>query len=114
MSKKNKPDKRGFVYSTDPAFSFEPDEAAEHTLPPGEQILRVWLDTRLRAGKAATLVKGFVGKTEDLEALGRQLKNHCGTGGSAKDGDILVQGDHREKVLKWLIDQGYRQTKKAG
>lgn len=114
MSKKNKPDNRGFVYSTDPNFSFEPEQDGQETLPPAQQRLRVRLDTKQRAGKAVTLVEGFVGTKEDLEALGKKLKNLCGSGGSAKDGEIIVQGDHRQKVVQWLISNGYKQTKQAG
>lgn len=114
MSKKSKPDNRGFVYSTDPNFSFEPEQESQGTLPPAQQRLRVRLDTKQRAGKAVTLVEGFVGSKEDLEALGKKLKNLCGSGGSAKDGEIIVQGDHRPKVVQWLINNGYKQTKQAG
>ena len=113
MSKKNKPDNHGFVFSTDPNFKFqqEPDEVQE-TLPPGQQKLRVRLDTKQRAGKAVTLVANFIGKEEDVEDLGKKLKNFCGTGGSVKDMEIIVQGDQREKVLQWLIKNGYKNTKK--
>jgi translation initiation factor 1 len=109
MSKKNKADTRGFVYSTDPNFSYqtEPDEQTETPLP-GEQRLRILLDTKQRSGKAVTLVTGFVGKTEDLEALGKQLRNYCGTGGSVKDGELIVQGDQRVKVKQYLQKQGYK------
>jgi len=115
MSKKNKPDKSGFVFSTDPNFRFE-EEAQEPlaTLPAGQQKLRVKLETKHRAGKTVTLVNGFVGTDEDAEILGKQLKNQCGSGGSVKDGEIIVQGDHREKVLQYLLKNGYSQTKKAG
>jgi translation initiation factor 1 len=112
MSKKNKPDIRGFVYSTDPNFSFEEEKSALETLPPAQQKMKVRLDAKHRAGKAVTLVDGFVGKEEDLEELGKKLKSFCGTGGSAKDGEIIVQGDQREKVLQWLIKNGYKNTKK--
>jgi translation initiation factor 1 len=112
MSKKNKPDTRGFVYSTDPNFSFEEEQSNAETLPPAQQKLKVRLDTKHRAGKAVTLVNGFIGKEEDLEDLGRKLKSFCGTGGSAKDGEIIVQGDQREKVLQWLVKNGYKLTKK--
>ncbi len=112
MSKKNKPDTRGFVYSTDPDFSFEEEQSVTETLPPAQQKLKVRLDTKHRAGKAVTLVNGFIGKDEDLEGLGKKLKSFCGTGGSAKDGEIIVQGDQREKVLQWLIKNGYKQAKK--
>ena len=112
MSKKNKPDARGFVYSTDPDFSFEPEQEQVDTLAPAQQRLRIRLDTKQRAGKAVTLVEGFAGKEEDLATLGKQLKAYCGTGGSAKDGEIIVQGDQREKVLQWLLKNGYPLSKK--
>jgi translation initiation factor 1 len=112
MSKKNKPDSRGFVYSTDPDFSFEHTEENKETLTPAQQKLKVRLDTKHRAGKAVTLVEGFVGKEDDLEKLGKTLKGYCGTGGSAKDGIIVIQGDQREKVMQWLLKNGYKQAKK--
>ncbi len=113
MSKKNKPDARGFVFSTNPDFSFEEhnNEAAQ-TLSPKQQKLRIRLDTKHRAGKAVTLITGFIGKEEDLEALGKHLKNYCGSGGAVKDGEIIVQGDHRDKVLQWLLKNDYTQSKK--
>ncbi len=114
MSKKNKPDTRGFVYSTDPNFSFEPEQENTETLLPAQQKLRVKLDSKNRGGKTVTLVDGFVGKEADLEDLGKKLKSFCGTGGSAKDGEIIVQGDQRDKVLQWLLKNGYSQTKKSG
>lgn len=112
MSKKNKPDSRGFVYSTDPNFSFKEEQENIETLSPAQQKLRIRLDTKQRAGKAVTLIQGFIGKEEDLEELGEKLKNFCGTGGSVKDGEIIIQGDQREKVLQWLIKNDYKQTKK--
>lgn len=112
MSKKNKSDARGFVFSTDPNFSFEENNEQAETLPAKQQPLRIRLDTKHRAGKAVTLITGFVGTTEDLESLGKQLKNHCGSGGAAKDGEIIVQGDHRDKVLQWLLKNGYTISKK--
>ncbi|NOT51363.1 MAG: translation initiation factor [Chitinophagaceae bacterium] len=112
MSKKNKPDTRGFVYSTDPNFSFEEDQNSAETLQPAQQKLKVRLDAKHRAGKAVTLVEGFIGKEEDLEGLGKKIKSFCGTGGSAKDGEIIVQGDQREKVMQWLMKNGYKQAKK--
>lgn len=114
MSKKNKSDKNGFVFSTDPNFKFEDENnEAEETLPPEQQKLKIRLETKHRGGKTVTLTYGFVGKEEDLEALGKSLKNYCGTGGSAKDGEIIVQGDHRDKVLQWLIKNGYKHSKKV-
>lgn len=114
MSKKNKPGSNGFVFSTNPNFKFEEEEQNIETLAPNQQKLRVWLDTKKRAGKAVTLITGFVGNENDLEELGKKLKNFCGTGGSAKDHEIIIQGDQREKVLQWLLKNGYTNTKKAG
>jgi translation initiation factor 1 len=112
MSKKNKPDTRGFVYSTDPDFKFEKAPNSTETLEAAQQKLKVRLDTKHRAGKAVTLVEGFIGKEEDLESLGKKLKSFCGTGGSAKDGEIIIQGDQREKLMQWLIKNGYKNVKK--
>ena len=112
MSKKKNNTAGGIVYSTDPNYSFqqEPEEEV-NTLAPADQVLRVILDKKQRAGKVVTLVTGFVGKEEDLEKLGKELKTKCGTGGSVKDGQILIQGDYKEKVIKWLLDWGYKKTK---
>ena len=114
MSKKNK-DTRGFVYSTDPNFRFEEDNTADQeTLAPAQQKLRIKLETKHRAGKAVTIVDGFIGMTTDWEELGKKLKNYCGTGGSVKEGEIVIQGDQREKVLQFLLKNGYTNSKKAG
>ncbi len=112
MNKKKSNDLRGIVFSTDPDFKFE--EADDHTttLPPSEQKLRVRLDTKQRGGKAVTLTEGFIGKEEDLQELGRKLKTFCGSGGSAKDHQVIVQGDQREKVLGWLLKNGYSKSKR--
>ena len=113
MSKKNKPDSRGFVYSTDPDFRFENDDAQEHeTLPALQQKLKVRLNTKHRAGKAVTLVEGFIGTISNIEQLGKTLKNYCGTGGSVKNFEIVIQGDQGDKVLQWLLKNGYTQSKK--
>lgn len=115
MSKKNKSDKHGFVYSTDPNFQFQnEEESVAETLPPPQQKLKIRLETKHRGGKAVTLVEGFVGTEEDLQDLGKKLKNFCGTGGSAKDNEILVQGDQRDKVLQWLQKNGYKNAKRVG
>jgi len=113
MSKKSRPDKHGLVYSTDPGYKFERENTGFETLPAGQQKLRIKLDTKHRAGKAVTLVEGFIGKEEDLGDLGKKLKSFCGTGGSAKDNEIIVQGDQRDKVLQWLLKSGYKNTKKV-
>jgi translation initiation factor 1 len=112
MPKKNKPDSKGFVYSTDPGFSFEEEPNDIETLIAGQQKLRICLDTKHRAGKAVTLITGFIGKQEDIEELGKKIKNACGTGGSVKEGEIIIQGDHCDKVLQWLLKNGYVATKK--
>jgi translation initiation factor 1 len=112
MKKRNPPG--GLVYSTDPSVKIGAKPESEvPTLPPSEQILRVRLETKQRAGKAVTLVTGFVGNAADLEALAKQLKGHCGSGGSAKDGEILIQGDQREKVTGWLAKSGYVKAKRG-
>lgn len=116
MSKKNNDWKKrdGVVYSTSDNFEYNlGEEINTETLPPSQQKLKVLLDKKARAGKQVTLVEGFVGTDEDLKELGKMLKNKCGVGGSAKDGEILIQGDHREKVLQVLIQAGYG-AKKAG
>ena len=111
--KKIKPDNRGFVYSTDPNFRFEQDHGSNESLQPAQQKLRIILVTKHRAGKAVTLIQGFVGKNEELEDLGKKLKNFCGTGGAVKDGEIIVQGDQREKVMQWLEKNGFKNAKRV-
>ncbi|WP_418992588.1 translation initiation factor [Alistipes sp.] len=104
----------GMVYSTDPDFKYETERQADRpTLPPAQQELRVWLDRKQRGGKIVTLVRGFVGSDADLEELARMLKTRCGVGGAAKAGEIIIQGDHRDRVVELLTRGGYR-CKKAG
>ena len=112
MSKKNAARPDGLAYSTNKEFfnSF-PEEESIATLPKEKQKLRVTLDTKQRAGKVVTLVDGFVGKEEDMEVLGKLLKTKCGAGGGIKDGYIIIQGDYKIKVLTWLKEWGYSQTK---
>jgi len=102
------------VYSTDPNFKPAQDETTEAiTLLPAQQRLLVKLDTKHRAGKAVTLVQYFTGSEADRESLGKKLKEFCGTGGSVKDLDIIVQGDNRDKIIQWLQKNGYNGTKKG-
>ncbi len=103
-----KPKRTGIVYSTNPDFVFDVPDNEVVTPPNAQQNLRVMLDKKQRGGKKVTLVTGFTGQTADLEALGKQLKSACGVGGTAKDGEILIQGDFREKVLQLLIKQGFK------
>ena len=103
----------GLVYSTDPNFKIEEESnEEEQTLPAAQQKIKVRLETKHRAGKAVTLIENFIGTTADKEDLGKKLKTACGTGGSVKDGEILVQGDNRDKVLQWLLKNGYKLSKK--
>lgn len=111
MSKK-KSSYNGIVYSTNPEFKTEEEEIREETIEVALQQLRIRLDTKHRSGKAVTLVEHFSGTEDDLEKLGKQLKTFCGTGGSVKDRQIIIQGDQRDKIFSWLIKNGYKKTKK--
>lgn len=103
----------GVVFSTNPDFQYETDKESEvTTLAPERQNLKIWLD-RLKGGRVATVVRGFVGSADDLAELGKELKKSCGVGGTAKDGEIIIQGDHRDRVVELLTKSGYR-CKKAG
>lgn len=111
---KNK-NKKNVVYSTNPDFQYEYDgDEVEETLSPNEQMLYVSIDKKQRGGKAVVLVEGFVGAEEDLKDLGKMLKSKCGVGGSAKDGEITVQGDNRDKVIEILEKEGYKVKRKGG
>jgi translation initiation factor 1 len=112
MSKKNKPSSNSpLVYSTDPNYQPPTQEDEVETLAIAEQPLRVILETKHRAGKTVTIVYGYVGNESDMNVLGKQLKNHCGTGGAVKDGEIIIQGDHRQKVFQFLKQKGYAKAK---
>lgn len=106
MSKKNR---IGVVYSTNPDFQYQTDDEdiEQQTLPPAQQRLTVRIDHRQRGGKQVTLVTGFVGTNDDLSELAKRLKNRCGVGGSAKEGEILIQGDFRDRIVEVLTQEGY-------
>ena len=108
-------DRLNVVYSANPDFKYELDDEEEQTtLQPSQQRLRVQLDRKNRGGKVVTLVTGFIGTEDDLKELGKFLKSKCGVGGSSKDGEIIVQGDFKQKVLELLKKEGYTQTKTVG
>lgn len=113
MAKKKK--RVDVVYSTNPSFGYEYEQDEEQeTLPPSEQTLRVMIDRKQRKGKAVTLIDGFVGTTDDLKELGKKLKSKCGVGGSAKDGEIIIQGEMRDKVMDLLKADGYKVKRVGG
>ncbi len=116
MSKKSKKHRTGIVFSTNPDFeySYEEDNQEVEEAPAGQQKLRVFIDRKKRKGKEVTLVSGFAGPEDRLKEIGKILKTKCGVGGSVKDGEILIQGNHRDKVVEILQGLGYTQTKKAG
>jgi translation initiation factor 1 len=106
---KKKQNQRGVVYSTDPDYAYDSsDQESENALPPAEQQLVISLDRKARRGKSVTLIEGFVGPAQALKDLGKQLQGMCGVGGSAKNGQILLQGDFRDRVSEWLRGAGYR------
>ena|SRR5690554_5282487 len=107
-------DRLGMVYSTNPDFNFETEKEEEQTLPPQQQKLIVMLDRKKRKGKSVTLVTGFVGSEGDLKELGKMLKTKCGVGGSVKDGEIIIQGDFRERVIELLKEVKYKVKKSGG
>ncbi len=115
MGKKSRKNRFGVVYSTNPDYEYQYEEEQETTtLPPQQQKLRVLIDRKRRKGKEVTLVTGFVGSEEDLKGLGKFLKSKCGVGGSTKDGEIIIQGNKKDKIIELLRAEGYSQTKGVG
>ena len=113
MSNKNKKNE-GVVYSTNPNFNYQQNTpSTANTLPNAQQDLRVWLESKHRGGKTVSVVKGFIGTEDDLNTLAKKIKAACGTGGSTKDGEILIQGDHRDRIVALLLKENYK-AKKAG
>ncbi len=99
------------VYSTNPDYRSDYADTQAETLPPGRQKLHVSVERHHRGGKTVTLVRGFIGSDDDLQALARHLKNKCGTGGSAKNGEIIIQGENKEKIAQLLLQMGYKAVK---
>jgi len=117
MAKKNTRDKgrSGVVYSTSNDYQYDYDnDVTQETVEPSAQKLKVMLDKKSRGGKQVTLVEGFIGTDDDLKSLGKLLKQKCGVGGSAKDGEILIQGDFRDKILQLLQSEGYNVKRVGG
>ena len=111
MSKKQNSSSSPLMYSTDPNYKPVSELNEIETLSAEEQPLRIILETKQRAGKTVTVVLGFVGTEEAMNNLGKALKNNCGTGGSVKDGEIIIQGDHRQKIFQYLKAKGYKKAR---
>ena len=115
MKKHDWKERLNVVYSTNPDFNYDIEEDEEQTtLEPAKQNLRVAIDKKNRGGKVVTLITGFVGTEEDLKTLGKLLKTKCGVGGAAKDGEIIIQGDFKLKIVELLKKEGYVKTKSVG
>ncbi|NDW13775.1 translation initiation factor [Bacteroides sp. 214] len=115
MKKNDWKDRLNIVYSTNPNYNYESEEIeAQETITPEKQNLRVQLDKKNRGGKVVTLITGFIGTEDDLKELGKFLKTKCGVGGTAKEGEIVIQGDFKQKILDLLIKEGYLKAKPIG
>ena len=114
MSNNDWKSRLGVVFSTNPDYNYDNScEADQESVSPSQQDLRVWLDRKQRGGKVATIIRGYVGSESELKELAKMLKSKCGVGGAAKDGEIIIQGDHRDRVMELLSNCGYR-SKRAG
>jgi translation initiation factor 1 len=114
MEKKDWKNRLNVVYSTNPNYKYNEEEEGITLIPPKQQKLRVGIDRKNRGGKAVTLINGFIGDETSLKELGKLLKNKCGVGGSVKDGEIIIQGEWKEKIVVLLQKEGYTQTKAKG
>jgi translation initiation factor 1 len=112
MPKKKLYNSDGIVYSTAENFDFSNEEESYEFLPSNEQLLKVVLDKKHRAGKVVSIIKGFSMKAEEIESVAKKLKAFCGSGGSVKDDEIIIQGDHRDKILQWLLKNNFTKTRK--
>ena len=112
MPKKKLYNKGGIVYSTADNFNSFEEKESEEFLPADEQLLKIVLDKKHRGGKVVSIIKGFAMKETEIESMAKKLKSFCGSGGSAKDNEIIIQGDHREKILQWLLKNGYSKSTK--
>jgi translation initiation factor 1 len=115
MESKDWKENLNFVYSTNPNYKPESEETEKiETLMPNKQTIRVRLEKKNRGGKSVSIVSGFIGSEDDLKELGKNLKTKCGVGGTVKDGEIMIQGDFRDRILNLLQEMGYKNVKKAG
>lgn len=112
MSKKYKNSNGGIIFSTNPDFEYPTNDESIETLPNAQQNLKIWLD-RKGGNKVVSRIEGFIGNDDDLQILKKKLQTACGSGGTAKDSEVFIQGDHREKLLAFLVKEGYK-AKKAG
>lgn len=112
MQKKKLYNSGGIVYSTAGNFGSSNEEESQDFLPPNQQLLKVVLDKKHRAGKVVSIVTGFSMKSDDIESIGKKLKAFCGSGGSVKDDEIVIQGDHRDKILQWLLKNNFSKSMK--